>query len=413
MKKLFFLAFSIMTLNACSLLEISQQIQKADSIGHIKGIVQLSSPQQGNIIVHRYYLNNKTYISNDFTHANKKGEYQFNTLPGTYYLAAYLDNNHDGEYQVPEYKGLLSLKTGQPAPVTVQQGQITTVPAFSLSKKTPQLNTGYTHKHAIKKPSNNIGKLTALNNPLFNRDNYSIGMWKPIQFIEQVGAGLFFLENYQADKIPVLFIHGINGGPLDWQTTIESLDRNHFQPWLIYYPSGLRLNIISDYLITSILHLQNKYQPKHLFIVAHSMGGLVARSTLKKYHQQHPASANSIKLLMTINSPLSGMVSAGKGVDTSPIILPVWRDLAPNSEFLADLNQWKIPSTVPYHLVFSYLTDSSGDGIVSIENQIPLKMQQQATRIYGFNNSHTGTLRDKSFLKIFNHIIEEQRLQIK
>ena len=177
----------------------------------------------------------------------------------------------------------------------------------------------------------------------------------------------------------------------------------------LYNPSGLKLEFTSDYLVQALLHLQDRHSFGRVFIVAHSLGGLVARSSMKKYHQQYPEMADSLDLLITVNSPLKGMSSAALGVNNSPIVLPVWRDLDPGSKFLLDLNNWLLPEKTPYHLVFSFKTDSTGDGVVPLQSQLPLKVQQNAVRIYGFNNTHVGTLKDKVFLDLFNSILDKRR----
>ena len=118
---------------------------------------------------------------------------------------------------------------------------------------------------------------------MFSGENYSMGMWKPVRFLLEVGGGLFFLQEYEEDKIPVLFIHGINGGPTDWRVVAGTLDERYFQPWVLYYPSGLRLDMVSNYLVWAIAELHEKYRFRQLYLVAHSMGGLIARSFVKKY----------------------------------------------------------------------------------------------------------------------------------
>ena len=37
----------------------------------------------------------------------------------------------------------------------------------------------------------------------------------------------------------------------------------------------------------------------------------------------------------------------------------------------------------------------SGDGVVTLLSQVPLKLQSESTRMYVFNNDHVGTLNDK------------------
>jgi pimeloyl-ACP methyl ester carboxylesterase len=232
-------------------------------------------------------------------------------------------------------------------------------------------------------------------------------MWKPVEFLTRVGGGLLFLQPYQAIKIPVLFIHGINGGPTDWEAAIRQLDRTRFQPWVLYYPSGLRLDMISDYLAAALSRLHDEYDFNRLLVVAHSMGGLVTRSFVRKYLDRYPDQAGVIRLVMTVNSPMAGMKSAASGVNNSPLVVPAWRDVAENSDFLLDLHAWAWPADIPYHLVFSYKTGGSDDGTVSLQSQIPLKLQVEAVRVYGFNDTHAGILNDPAFLELFHAILAD------
>jgi len=95
---------------------------------------------------------------------------------------------------------------------------------------------------------------------------------------------------------------------------------------------------------------------------------------------------------------MAGMPSAASGVKNSPIIVPSWRDIAENNEFLKDLHSWDWPSEIPYYVVFSYADGVADDGVVALNSQIPFKLQKEAIRMYGFNNSHVGTLDDKKLL---------------
>ena len=406
---LFVLNGLLLNISACSLFEIKEQAQQTESTGVIKGKILLNTSKSGPVNVHRYFLKNNTYIADSFIHTNSDGEYQFYTLPGTYYIAAFVDSNKDGEYQEDEDADFYSIEYGKPAPVVVNPREIVTVATITISGKAPELSSEYTSEDALEKSVQNIGKQTSLDDPMFNRSNNSMGMWKPLQFLEQVGGGLFLLQKYQHNKIPVLFVHGMNGGPLDWKEAIDALDRDYFQPWVIYYPSGLRVDMISDYMVQAISDLQHKYEFNRIFIVAHSLGGLVARSSIKLYLQRYPELAESIDLLMTVNTPLDGMESAALGVKNSPIVLPVWRDLDPESKFIHDLNDWLLPEDIPYYLIFSYMPGSGDDGIVPMQSQLPYLIQVNAAKIYGFNNTHLGTLKDRAFLNLFNAILAERR----
>jgi hypothetical protein len=249
--------------------------------------------------------------------------------------------------------------------------------------------------------------VTTLDDPRFIRDNYKMGLWRPFDFLDVAEGGLFFLQEYEQGKVPVLFIHGVLGGPTDWRTAIESLDRERFQPWVFFYPSGLRLDMISDYLVEAVSRLQNKYSFERFNVAAHSMGGLVTRSFIKKYVAHAPGNSSRLGLVMTVNSPMAGMGAAASGVKHSPIVVPSWRDVEPGSAFLQDIHAWNWPEGIPYHLVISYKDGKSGDGTVPLQSQVPLKLQSESTRMYVFNNDHVGTINDQDFLALFNGILKD------
>lgn len=395
-------------ISSCSLLEIDEQSEKVDSAGVIQGKVKLATTKRGPVIIHRSYLEGSTFITDTYARATKEGSYSIRALPGTYYLSAFVDSNKDGYFQENEDSAFLGSESGRLEPVIVEDGKTIIVKTISISGKVPQIIESHDDKKNFARILQNIGSVTDLNDPIFVRDNYSIGMWTPFQFLEQIGGGVFFLQAYQQDKIPVLFVHGIDDGPLDWKEVIDRIDQQHFQPWVIYYPSGFRLDMISDYMTKALVRLQDRYNFKQLIIAAYSMGGLVARSAIKKYRQQYPGLSKSISLLVTVNSPLAGMRSASLGVEHSPIVLPVWRDLIPGSKFLTELNTWSWPDDIPYHLVFSYIDGESADSVVSLSSQLPFKVQQETTRMYGFVDSHTGTLKDAIFIGLFNSILADK-----
>lgn len=273
------------------------------------------------------------------------------------YIGAYVDVNNDGEYQASEDANYYSVETGQPAPVVLKPGQTVEVPDIVISVKLPTLSGNESHRAEIHKFVEGIGRLVSLDDPRFVKRNYSLGMWRPMDFLDKVGGGLYFLQPYENDKIPVLFIHGINGGPSDWKRVVGQLDREVFQPWFFYYPGGMRLDVTARFLVQAMAVLQKRYAFQQCYVVGHSMGGLVARAFVKDYLRDYPKLTRSIRLLVTVNSPLNGMLSAEIGVRRSPIVVPVWRDIATGSAFLQDLNAWRWPGRIPWHLFFSYLAD--------------------------------------------------------
>ena len=391
----------LLVLPGCALLEIRNQAKVVENAGEIEGTVKVDSGQQGLVKVLRYRLIKGVFTLESLTTASAQGEYRFRVLPDDYYIAAFIDADNNGQYDPGEHANYYGL----PTPITVNPRQLVRVDTLTISGPPPTLNTDMKTENKIKMIYNNIGHVVSLSDPMFLRENYSMGMWRPFDFIEQIGGGLFFLQEYDAGKIPVLFVHGMNGGPTDWLSAIEGIDKQRFQPWIFYYPSGFRLDLVSDYLVHALAEIQTRYAFKQLNIAAHSMGGLVARSFVQKYWKQFPDQAKNIHLMLTVNSPMNGMPSAASGVNHSPIVVPSWRDVATNSQFIMDLQAWRWPKDIPYHLIFSYKTGESDDGVVPLQSQLPPKLQAEAVRMYAFNNDHAGTLTDQSFLALFNEIL--------
>jgi pimeloyl-ACP methyl ester carboxylesterase len=102
-------------------------------------------------------------------------------------------------------------------------------------------------------------------------------------------AGIFMLEPYQPDKIPVLMVHGLISTPLAWRELSNELwcdpeIRDHFQIWHYFYPTTYPYLHSSSVLRDNLRDLEGLLDPngksaalRNIVIVAHSMGGLLAR----------------------------------------------------------------------------------------------------------------------------------------
>lgn len=398
----------LFTAAGCSLKKIHEQTSLADNLGSIKGKIKVTSDQTGPVVVLRYRDQNGIPALQRTILASGDGQYEFYAEPGKHYIAAFVDVNKDGKYQPEEHGNYY----GAPATIEVAGRQVVTIETITISGAVPKLPTGIKPIDRTLAVWKNIGTVVALDDPRFNLENYTMGLWKPLDFLEKAEGGLFFLQEYQQEKIPILFIHGVLNGPTLWKQVIETLDTNHFQPWVFYYPSGLRLDVISDYLTEAVSQMQHKYGFNNLYVVAHSMGGLVTRSFVKKYVGRAAENAKILSLVITVNSPMGGMATAAPGVENSPIVVPSWRDVAPESKFLKDIYRWKWPEEIPYHLVISYLDGESGDGVVPLQSQSPRQLKAEATRIYVFNNEHSGTILDKEFHVTLGQIFKNRLLSL-
>src|SRR5690349_21075056 len=90
-------------------------------------------------------------------------------------------------------------------------------------------------------------QVTNLDFPAFTESNGRMGLWKPLSFVKEKRGGVYLLEPYDAQKIPVLFIHGAGGTPQDWRYFISHLDRNKYQVWVYYYPTGLPIELSANW----------------------------------------------------------------------------------------------------------------------------------------------------------------------
>jgi pimeloyl-ACP methyl ester carboxylesterase len=391
-------------MSACGLSEIRKQTAQAENVGVINGRVEVTIDQDGPVVVYRFENKSGVLVLEDQVIATPSGRYQFVAEPGEYLVAAFVDSNNDGVFQREAEPGKFSLN---PLTFRLEGGETVDIETIVISGDAPARPDGISVAVDKRPIVENVGKVVSLRDPAFERSNYDLGLWRPIDFIDNVEAGLLFLQEFDPEKSPVLFVHGIAGGPRDFSEIIGSIDRTAYQPWVLYYPSGLRLDLISDYLVNAVAELQSRHGRFEMALVAHSMGGLVTHSFVKKFTERFPESSHLIRLVMTINSPLGGMASAASGVDFSPIVVPAWKDVATESEFLRDLEEWDWPDELPYYLVFSYETGSDDDGVVPIASQIPMKRQLEATRLVGFNNSHVGTLQDSSFIDLLRDVLQE------
>lgn len=400
---LLLLAVIVFVSSGCSLLEMRKQSQAMGSVRSIQGTVKRATDRRGQIYVQLFQGEHPTLRLMYQGAAGSDGSYRLWCPPGTYYVAAFIDANNDGSLQKDEPWNY----HGTPTAVHVAGDKNIFLETLTIHDQPPVLDASAVDIQLTPIYAG-VGKVVTLHDPLFALENYAMGMWRPADFISNVGGGLLFLQEFEPRKIPVLFVHGINGGPTDFHEVIEHLDRTSYQPWVLYYPSGVRLNIISDFFESVIVAVQERYGFEKFALVGHSMGGLVVRSVVKKYIESHPERTDKVAFVMTINAPLSGIPSAELGAK-SPILVQSWLDIIPGSAFLQEINEWPWPPSIPSYLIFSF-GQGDGDGVVPLRQQLPIKTQQEAVHVYGFDDTHVGTLRNPAFLQVFRTILSQRSM---
>ena len=95
-------------------------------------------------------------------------------------------------------------------------------------------------------------------------------------------TGLYFLQPYDPDRTPLVFVHGLFSTPFDWVQTINGLQadpeiRKHYQFCVFAYPTGNPI-LYSALRLREELARADKLYPNHrpYVVVGHSMGGMLA-----------------------------------------------------------------------------------------------------------------------------------------
>ena len=96
-------------------------------------------------------------------------------------------------------------------------------------------------------------------------------------------AGLYMLEPYDPDRIPVILIHGLTSIPQMWVPTISAIESDpqlhgRYQFWVFAYPTGDPIALSALKLRESLAQVYQLYpKTKDMVLISHSMGGLLSQ----------------------------------------------------------------------------------------------------------------------------------------
>ncbi len=399
--------------SGCSMVRLHLELVEARGLGLLAGPVMTPGGDTDNVVVALFRHTEEGPALEDADRLTATvGSYAFILEAGQPYLVvAFQDLDGD-----------LLPDQGEPAAVYGHSDPIVVEPAEQLDNRRLRL-------HAENEPSSFVdvdfsrlqeasfdsipiaaGELASLDDERFSPEPAKAGMWSPLTAVREVGGGVFFLEPYDPDRIPVLFVHGIGGSPRDFRLLIEGLDRTRFQAWVYQYPSGVRLERAGRLLAQLAPALQRELGCERLFLTAHSMGGLVARSAMLQIERD--ADRRAIELFVTFSTPWNGHRGAATGVKYAPAVVPSWIDMLPGSDFLKGLRH-ELPSAPPHHLFFGFYTKKnplmlySHDSVIAVSSQLDPWFQERAERIYGYNLDHVGILGDEQSARAYHRILEQ------
>lgn len=371
-------------------------------------ITNLSPQKQPLIVVLFTETDGEKKIKNFRVIDESEGFYSFLVPIDDYYILAFDDANGNLKYDDGEYFGHFGrpdvIRITTLNPVRNLHIEVTSTKGFPEEF---QADLSMVSRVAEIK-SISAGNITTLDDEKFSDKYGKMGFWEPVTFLKEAGLGIYFLEEYDPDKIPILFVHGALGTPRNFRYISENIDRDHFQAWFYHYPSGVPLSKVSNFLNHLVTFLHDKYGFEQLYLTAHSMGGLVVRSFILQniYNEEN----DYIKLFVSMSSPFGGLKIAQKGVDHAPVAVPSWHDLVPNSPFIEQIFKQSLNSKLEYYLFFSHKGNCSmfmdnNDGTVTLRSQLDSRAQEDAIKVYGFDEGHVAILSSPVVFQKYNEIV--------
>ncbi|MFT5042275.1 MAG: hypothetical protein ACI8XO_001701 [Verrucomicrobiales bacterium] len=143
---------------------------------------------------------------------------------------------------------------------------------------------------------------TDLTAPLAIIHNYSergnVGlknMMKPLR--AKARTGLYLMEPFRSDEIPIIFVHGLKSTPDIWLESLNKLRadplvRDRFQLLVFSYPSGFPIGVNAATLRKHLHEFRERYDPRgtnpamrKMVLIGHSMGGILSNYQIRDSEQ--------------------------------------------------------------------------------------------------------------------------------
>ncbi len=375
-------------LGGCKLVELQQENVEYSAATVLAGRISAGAWQGPVSVAAIRHEKGKAIVQHDVW-LHEPGGFDLVVPDGEYTLVAFGDRNNDGspddDAPAGRFAGAVKVEGAGlivPLNIALQPGAASAVRAALPP-----------HYRRAARFSTAPGALADLDAPQFGAESGKRGYWAPMEYFRTMGGNVYFVEPYDAARTPVLFVHGATGSAQDFRYFIEHLDRSRYQAWIYQYPSGAPLEAMAHLLYWKMLNLQLRYGFTRLDVVAHSMGGLVAR----RFLMDHAADFPQLNQFVSIATPWGGQRSAALGVIHSPAVIPSWRDLQPEGEYLNSLFSRSLPAGIHYTLMFGHqggegLLREPSDGTILVSSQLRPEAQQDASLVMGFDESHAGIL---------------------
>ncbi|QIF01496.1 alpha/beta fold hydrolase [Roseimicrobium sp. ORNL1] len=395
-------------LPSCSLLGLRQQVESLEAQGGIA--IQVTPPPKGPAPTYALAWRmegDKRKDSAGFQEVREDGLAAFHLRLGQVYrVGAFTDENKNQKYDAGEPLGFLKDVSPRPLSDGVATAKILPV---TLTR-----THGLPKGTVIERPKENLelggkmnvalGDVASLREARFAPDTGGSGLWRPLDFLTTNTLGIYFTEPFDPKRIPVVFVYGIGGSPQDWDYFIKNFDRSKYQLWFYHYPSGMRLSRVSNVLAEGLRALKHRYGFPKAYVVAHSMGGLVARPAITEAVAEE--GVDFIPEFVSISTPWGGHKAAEAGIRHLKKPVPSWIDVAPGSDYLVKMYNTPLPKGTTHHLIYGsikggpFYLRGENDGVVTVESETDLRVKKAAKSWRHFIHGHVDILNEAETLKL-------------
>jgi hypothetical protein len=316
---------------------------------------------------------------------------------GSYDILFFADLDRNGFFETGEVVG--STPPDGPAVVGRAQapdGVIVPGPDISLDLRNPRSSPVAMRVKLVGRPF----VVESADDPVFAPELGELGVYKPNQFLARTQSWVYAVGPPDFKKTQVVLVHGIDGTPRDFREIVAKLDRSRYQIWLFFYPSGLSLDQLGLFLarVIAVIAKRSERPDLQLALVAHSMGGLVGRRAVNELcRSERPP---YLKIYVSFDTPYGGIEAVVGAEKRGQALVPSWRDIASDSDFLKRLHATTLPPDLPFHLFFGWGISGhhgpspAGDGTIRLPSQLDPRAQAVATKMTGFGQTHVGILSD-------------------
>lgn len=162
-----------------------------------------------------------------------------------------------------------------------------------------------------------------------------LGFLRGDRFFEN--TGLYPIGYPRADKIPVIFVHGLISDPSDWRFLHNALladpeIRERYQFWAFYYPTSMAVPWSSTLFRRELARVRAQMNPggrnpkmDQMVLIGHSMGGLLSRMQISEsgestYRQYFTKPVDQLRLSATDRAMIKEMFYFSPNPDIDEVI---------------------------------------------------------------------------------------------